>query len=331
MSGRRSPLVRVALASALAAALAPCALSPSSSWPLGLGAEKCFGKSPTIVGTGDDYRVVGTRHSDVIVVGPGNDVRGRGGDDWICGGRAHTSARASGGDGDDHIKMFGSITGGSGRDTLRLLASTDNAEACCMLGGPGDDVMYGVDVRFFPGPGDDVVVGKKGPDIFNGLDPGRTGQRVKVNVRRGVSVGQGRDIFSGINYFSGTRYADAFLGTPHRELISGGAGRDIIKGFGGPDLLEGEGGDDIARGGPGDDRLLGGVGNDVLVGGLHDDKLNAGNRFRQSPGSDALYGRAGSDTLRATDAVPDLINGGPGLDTCHVNPSQQIVSCQRPE
>jgi hypothetical protein len=51
---------------------------------------KCFGRSPTIVGTAGNDRLLGTGRKDVIVGLRGNDVIfGLGGNDRVCGGRGH--------------------------------------------------------------------------------------------------------------------------------------------------------------------------------------------------------------------------------------------------
>ncbi|MEO8329273.1 MAG: hypothetical protein ABI586_04635, partial [Candidatus Nanopelagicales bacterium] len=45
----------------------------------------CFGRSPTIVGTGDVDIIKGTAGSDVTMAKAGADlIRGRGGNDYVC-------------------------------------------------------------------------------------------------------------------------------------------------------------------------------------------------------------------------------------------------------
>jgi uncharacterized protein YkwD len=71
--------------------------------------KTCAGRTPTILGTGDDDVIQGTPGDDVIVGGGGNDtIDGGGGRDFICGGPGNDT-----------------LIGGSGYDTL--------------LGGPGVD------------------------------------------------------------------------------------------------------------------------------------------------------------------------------------------------
>lgn len=66
-------------------------------------------------------------------------------------------------------------------------------------------------------------------------------------------------------------------------------------------------------GGPGDDRLkgqelVGGTGNDLLAGTAADDRLSPGE------GRDRVLGGDGADVIQLADDVPDLVDGGSGLD-----------------
>jgi Ca2+-binding RTX toxin-like protein len=87
--------------------------------------------------------------------------------------------------------------------------------------------------------------------------------------------------------------------------IAGGAGNDRLQGSidGNPVNLDGGAGNDSLQGGPGIDTLTGGDGNDTLKG---------------LAGADHLYGGAGNDNLDGDsnqDPSPDVIDGGPGVDT----------------
>lgn len=82
------PILRRRLLPFLAALLMlpPVGGSPAQA----LRPPKCFGRTPTIVGTAGDDRLVGTGRKDVIVGLRGNDViLGLGGNDRVCGGRGH--------------------------------------------------------------------------------------------------------------------------------------------------------------------------------------------------------------------------------------------------
>ena len=96
--------------------------------------------------------------------------------------------------------------------------------------------------------------------------------------------------------------------------INGTPQRDILYGTPGTDVICAGGGDDYANGRAGDDRLRGGRGNDLLVGGR---------------GADRLMGRKGNDRLISVDGKPlDLLNGGPGSDTCHVDIGDGFIHCE---
>lgn len=73
---------RRGLGLALVAALAILGLASVSS-----AQAACFGKKPTIKGTGGADRITGTNGPDVIYTGRGNDrINGKGGPDRICAG-----------------------------------------------------------------------------------------------------------------------------------------------------------------------------------------------------------------------------------------------------
>lgn len=108
-------------------------------------------------GDGDDV-IVGTKASDVVKAGRGNDrVRALDGDDVVCGEEGDDVL--SGGSGNDHL------FGGDGRDTLKgdagddLLAGQRDADS--LSGGGGDDEVDG-------GSGDDRVRGLGGNDVLRG-------------------------------------------------------------------------------------------------------------------------------------------------------------------
>ena len=123
---------RLLVALAVALVLPPAGEAPAPAF----GPPRCFGKSPTIVGTAGSDRLVGTIRRDVIVGLRGNDViLGLGGNDRICGGRGHD--RLYGGRGGDLI------SGDSGNDSLfgehgndRLLGRL-GSDGCVQGGGQG--------------------------------------------------------------------------------------------------------------------------------------------------------------------------------------------------
>jgi dipeptidyl aminopeptidase/acylaminoacyl peptidase len=71
-----------------------------------------------------------------------------------------------------------------------------------------------------------------------------------------------------------------------------------------------------------DDFLGDGSDSNVLCGGDGDDHINGG------PGSDILRGDAGNDVLDARDGSPDVVDGGPGIDTALVDRADRTVGVE---
>lgn len=109
--------------------------------------SECHGHEATIVGKkGDDKRLGGTRHADVIDARAGDDlILARGGNDIICAGSGKDFVKA--GRGQD--KAFGE----SGGD---ILLGQDGADD--LRGGSGGDRLGG-------GDGKDLCVGGRGKDF----------------------------------------------------------------------------------------------------------------------------------------------------------------------
>ena len=123
---------------------AACEIGSFERQILGDPADKCFDRQPTIVGTADGEKIIGTPKDDVIETGGGNDViKAREGDDRICTGKGKD--KAFGAAGADRLegeagrdKLFGQggddrLDGGSGRDLLDGGAGRDRLD-----GGPGE-------------------------------------------------------------------------------------------------------------------------------------------------------------------------------------------------
>jgi hypothetical protein len=153
-------------------------------------------------------------------------------------------------------------------------------------------------------------------------------QRMRMGRIRSAFVSEAGDDPSGGRPsgscdITGTPGNDILRGTSRDEWICGGGGNDVIYGGGGEDRIEGDAGNDVLRGDAGDDRMDGGRGDDELVGGPGDDGLTGG------AGRDVLSGQGGGDDLDTADAVRrnDVANGGPGRDSCLVDPGDQRTSC----
>jgi len=162
----------------------------------GAEANRCGGRTATIVGTPGDDTLVGTAGADVIAGGGGNDtISGRGGADVICGGRGDDLLIGGGGDdtldgqaGDDRLvgdsgsdRLMGGtgddvLEGGQGADSLAGAAGADalygGTGNDALSGGPGSDVVTGGpgDDHLAGGSGDDILAGGRGSDVCAGDD-----------------------------------------------------------------------------------------------------------------------------------------------------------------
>jgi Ca2+-binding RTX toxin-like protein len=95
---------------------------------------------------------------------------------------------------------------------------------------------------------------------------------------------------------SGVALAKDFVGTENGEKIVGTKSADRISALGGDDVVLGYAGADKIRGGDDNDRQYGGRGNDTF------------------------YSKGG---------FRDVVKGGPGTDTCLVDPKDQVTGCER--
>lgn len=100
-----------------------------------------------------------------------------------------------------------------------------------------------------------------------------------------------------------------------------------VEGGGENDVLRMGAGADAGFGGAGRDDVFGGTANDLLQGGNGDDEL----RDQESDDADHLLGNGDDDLLDVADNDGnDIADGGPGTDTCGVNPNDQAPSCELP-
>ncbi|MGH2597000.1 MAG: calcium-binding protein [Actinomycetota bacterium] len=174
-----------------------------------------------------------------------------------------------------------------------------------VVGTPGDDPSLGGTA------GTDVIAGLRGNDVISG-DPNDV-----------VCGGPGIDEISG----SGTA-----LGGPGDDMLMGGAGDQVLFGGIGDDTVDPGAGNDRANGGEGDDTIIdgeaecNGVCDDLLSGGPGDDHIVAG------AGDDRVFGGPGNDFISVADAPghsdADFVNGGPGFDTCEVDPLDTYTHCE---
>ncbi|MCA9137526.1 MAG: hypothetical protein KDB00_12230 [Planctomycetales bacterium] len=244
-----------------------------------------------LYGNAGNDTLAGTSMDDTIYGGLGDDIlQGRGGNDDLYGE----------GDNDNLIGDYGNdlLDGGEGDDFLNeefaidvdgfyLLPPSRDLEINTLLGGAGDDVIWG-------SPGKDIANGGLGKDAIEG----NSGD----DILRG-----GPDTASG---YSPDEEADVIFGGTGNNILMGGIGNDYIEGGPDRDVIFGSADDDVLLGQDGDDELHGGPGNDLLEGGPNDDDLYGG------LGADIIRGQAGNDLLVGA-LMDDYEASGDGNDVLH--------------
>lgn len=275
-----------------------------------------------------DKLIAGSDQMDIIISGYGADeLRGRGGDDYLDGGSGND--RLYGGAGNDWLD------GGRGSDR--------------MSGGTGNDIYFvnSVNDRVIEEDraGVDFVVSS----VSYTLSPFVESLALDgANAHNGTGNEQDNriDANSLANILSGMGGNDALFGYGGDDDLRGGEGSDLLDGGAGNDRLEGGAGNDayvvdslndtvieLANGGIDEVRVLGpvnytladnvenltnigdaaqfrGTGNDlanVLSGGVRSDIL------RGMAGDDTLFGSVGNDILLGGVGADDLF-GGEGTD-----------------
>ena len=188
----------------------------------------------TISGGRGNERAFGGAGDDRIVGGIGNDrLRGETGDDTLEGGRSNDYV--NGGDDRDFVdgnlgddRVFGGpgvadhVAGGLGIDRVN--------------GGPGDyDLVhgdYGWD-RMIGGPGQgdigsffSATSGQQGP----GQEIRPPG--IRASLRRGLAIGDGKDILRSLESLEGSAFDDVLIGRGRpASSADGGLGSDRCRGF----------------------------------------------------------------------------------------------------
>ncbi|MEP5567020.1 MAG: LEPR-XLL domain-containing protein, partial [Halioglobus sp.] len=217
------------------------------------------------------------------------------------------------------------IDGGAGNDTITLPSAAPAPGATNMvLGGAGDDTIYGSDGR-------DIIIGGDGFDkIYGGGGDDRLfGDSVKLSDNQ-IQVSLG-----------GTDVTDIIEGGDGNDIIAGGGGADNIDGGIGNDLILGDGGilqvlveengelvleesglglpsasvwaaanitvTQSERNGGGNDTIEGDDGDDIVYAGRGDDTVRGGDD------DDTLYGETGADTIYG-ELDDDIIFGADGAD-----------------
>lgn len=113
------------------------------------------------------------------------------------------------------------------------------------------------------------------------------------------------------------------IGTGGNDNVKAGNGNVVVNAGGGDDTIKGGNGAQKLNGGDGNDTIVGGNGNQRLSGGTGDDKITAGK------GHNVIYGGDGNDTIFAHQGTSDYVDGGPGVDTCHVDKIDIVKNCEK--
>ncbi|HWC13156.1 MAG TPA: calcium-binding protein [Actinomycetota bacterium] len=331
--------------------------------PVEAATGKCFGRTPTIVGTRGNDKIYGTNGNDVIV--------GRGGDDIVYGRKGHDRICTRAGDddvfagrGNDRVfagEWLDKLYGGGGHDLLisKLAEIPELGYPEYLYGGPGNDTLVGGagPDHLFAGAGDDVIRGGGNEDDFFDelLVGGRGNDKMSIDQRASYPDyylhlfvgGPGDDVMSAGEYAGTLDYSTSSVGV-EVDLAGGvatGEGTDTFDGIravlGSPhaDMLRGHERGNSLHGGPGDDRAEGRGGNDFLYGGWSSETFadyraypgevedrNAGaDVLVGGDGDDALSGQAGDDTLDGGPGTDEL-DGGDGTDSC-LN-GEAVTNCE---
>lgn len=185
-----------------------------------------------------------------------------------------------------------------------------------IVGSPGPNVIVGNSAAnvLVGGGGNDRIYGRGGNDTLSG---GRGHDLIRPGLGRDrVYGGSGADT---VDYRERTAAVRVFLNDAANDGEQGE--RDFVRadvenvlGGSGDDIIGGSSVRNVLKGGRGHDRLYGYGGNDALWGQLGVDRLSAGD---------------GNDVIYASDNRRDVVLGGNGTDTGHVDPIDACSSIER--
>ncbi|WP_201860997.1 cadherin domain-containing protein [Microvirga soli] len=293
--------------------------------------------TPVVVNgtSGDDHYIGSNQSGDILRGEGGNDfLRGEGGDDILNGGTG--ADRLDGGEGNDIVSYYvegstigiiASLTsaidgdtyisieglrGGLGNDSL-----TGSDGNNTLQGGQGHDTLVGAG-------GEDTLVGEGGNDVlyagagkdslwgdnqdgsvasgwnkvsYENATGGIRLDRTEANGSKNKGWAE-NDVYSHINAFDGTKFADAMIGAGGTDEFYAGNGNDSLEGGTDNDFLFGEAGNDV---------LTGGAGNDVLDGGTGiNTAIFSGNSGQYTIGPKAADGGITVTGLDGTDVVRNV-------------------------
>lgn len=178
---------------------------------------------------------------------------------------------------------------------------------------------------------DDKLIGKKGFNVFRGLDgddlinggKGRDEVRYDRDDRYGGEAGVTVNLKSGkaVDGFGDTdtlkNITDA-RGSESADRLTGDKGGNALEGIGGNDRIFGLGGKDKIDGGFGNDLIDGGAGNDTLTGGRGSDKFIFAGNFGKDTITDFTT-RGRKEKIDLSDV--DTIKGFKDLKNNHLSKS----------
>jgi Ca2+-binding RTX toxin-like protein len=290
----------------------------------------------TLVGLGGDDTIDGRAGNDVLSGGLGDDTFLEGaaanGADTITGG-GDTGATANAPDARDTVDY-------SGRTVDLYFAPGGgpiSGAGGCPIGAGCEDDALGLDIEtFLSGSGNDTFVGTGGDEHFQGgagndnMSGGAGGEDfflfgdstagVTVDVPAGTATGNGNDVFSGVEGFSGSEFNDTFIDDTTTDTVYYGEGGDDLfnQGASPPAVSD----DDAFSGGDGRDHLDYGARTNDLDVNLDVNAVLAGPQNGESGESDDiveediedLTGGSGDDSLDGNENN-NVITDGDGNDT----------------
>jgi hypothetical protein len=188
------------------------------------------------------------------------------------------------------------ILGLDGADTIEGLGG----DVDTLLGGAGNDAIYGGRQGGLGKDGRDVILGGPGDDLLEGGEDGSANTLLGGSGSDRIWAGWGPDTVSGGDG------ADTIDGSGVGHFLSFRAWPDSLYSEA-ADILQGGDGDDIANGHGGSDTILGGAGDDTLTGGFGANWKSGGS------GADLVTGGAGADHFRISPVTQPM--GDPLPDT----------------
>ena len=232
-----------------------------------------------IIGTDAHEEIIGTDEDDTIV--------GLSGYDTLDGGEGSDTYIVNAADFVDRFVDFYNDSGTSGTDTILA------AEA---------SIHIGIGSGFGPDSGIEEIDGIEGSRIVGDND-----QQIWDFSQTSITGVSGIFGNGGMDFITGTNFADTVYGGTGSDTLIGGGGNDTLSGGDDSDFIEGGNGQDTIHGDDAHDTIDGGNGRDTLYGDAGHDIISGGN------GNDTIKGGEGHDIINGGNGV-DRITGGEGFD-----------------